>query len=79
MIARHLLISYEIHPDKSKILLNYAPDSSSIVISSPNSNFNLQDKLNELASKLDYVIHLLTGDGHKPVGELVNTEELVKC
>lgn len=31
-----------------------------------------------LNSKLDYVIHLLTGNGHKPVSELVNMEELVR-
>ncbi len=26
-------------------------------------------------SKLDYIIHLLTGNGHKPADELANTEE----
>jgi len=31
-----------------------------------------------LNSKLDYIIHLLTGNGHKPVSELANTEELVR-
>jgi len=29
--------------------------------------------------KLDYIIHLLTGNGHKPVGELINTEDVTKC
>ena len=32
-----------------------------------------------LNSKLDYIIHLLTGDGLKPVSELVNTKEVIKC
>jgi hypothetical protein len=31
-----------------------------------------------LDSKLDYIIHLLTGDGHKPVSELINTKEVIK-
>ena len=31
-----------------------------------------------LNSKLDYIIHLLTGNGHKSVSELANTEELVR-
>jgi hypothetical protein len=31
-----------------------------------------------LNSKVDYIIHLLTGDGHKPVSELTNTKEAIK-
>jgi hypothetical protein len=31
-----------------------------------------------LNSKLDHIINLLTGDGHKPVSELVNTKAVVK-
>ncbi len=31
-----------------------------------------------LNSKLDYIIHLLTGNRHKPAGGLANTEELVR-
>jgi hypothetical protein len=29
-------------------------------------------------SKLHYIIHLLTGDGHKPLNELINTKEVIK-
>jgi len=31
-----------------------------------------------LSSKRDYIIHLLTGDGHKPVSELINTKVVIK-
>jgi hypothetical protein len=31
-----------------------------------------------LNSKLDYIIHLLTGDGHRPVSELINTKGVIK-
>ena len=31
-----------------------------------------------LNSKLDYIIYLLTGDGHEPISELIGTKVVIK-